>query len=91
MPVGGGQFAVLYSVLTPKHVSMRYALVSSAGRVLARRTWKGKEYNAMGQPVLVGHKLLWVGANMTSRTDANGYYLYGLNVRNPATPSLLRR
>ena len=91
VPLGGGKFAVLYTVLPPSTSACTTPSSALRGRCSPRRTWKGKQYNAMAQPLRVGHKLLWVGANMTSRTDANGYYLYGLNVRNPATPSLLRR
>ncbi len=87
-PLANGDFAVVWDEWHEKHVTMQYRLVDDTGTVLAQKQWSGHSFAAVSQPVLAGHRILWVGS---STTPGSRNYLRGINVRNPADPVLIER
>jgi len=91
VPLGHDRFAVLFTVVARRGVSMHYRLVNQRGRVLASRVWSGRRYSAVAQPVHIGRKILWVGARIDRNFQVHGHYLFGLNVAHPVHPRIVRR
>lgn len=86
--VGSDRYAVLFGVRTGEFDQMEYRLVDSAGAVLSRATFPGVFYSTASQPIFIDHKIYWIGLD----GHTSGYwppaYLFGLNVQDPANPSL---
>lgn len=79
------RFAVIFSVLRRGAYRLEYRLIDSAGQMLAHATFPRVEIESPSDPLLFKGKLYWL-----SRTSQNAsVYLYGLDVNDPAKPSLL--
>jgi hypothetical protein len=92
--VGLDRYAVLFSIENDSGYSMEYRLINSAGTVLASASFPGAFFCADSDPMLIGSKVYWVGIEPIDPNSWNPLapdYLFGLDVSNPTTPSLLSR
>lgn len=93
VPVGANRFAALFTTQVGARRTLRYVLLDETGTIVARKSWPRRQFAALGQPAIVGTKLLWVGFWSGTRRQSyrTGDFLYGLDLRDPGDPSLLTR
>jgi len=89
--VGPDRYAVLFSVHSHGSYRMEYRLIDSAGTVLASTSFPGVFFCAVSDPILIGGKVYWVGIEPDSWTPPVPDYLFGIDVSDPVTPTLLSR
>jgi hypothetical protein len=87
--VGPDEYAVLFSVQNGSDYSMNYVLINSAGTVLASASFPGILFCSFSDPIMIGGNVYWVGIDPSPSESPTPQYLFGLNVANPTTPSLL--
>ena len=68
---------------------MEYRLIDSAGTMLASTSFPGVFFCALSDPILIGGKVYWVGIEPDRQTTYAPDYLFGIDVSDPTTPSLL--
>ena len=93
VPLGNDRFAVLFATKLGTTTRMQYRVIDEAGDVLASQTWTGRQFSALGPPVVVGSKLFWVGYAQTDarRGRGGGHYLYALDVANALHARLISK
>lgn len=84
--VGVDRFVVLFGARNAAGDRLEYRLIDSAGTELTSASFPGVRFYASSDPILVGSRILWVGSAPGSWPPPA--YLYGINVDDPATPSL---
>jgi IPT/TIG domain len=87
--VGSDRYAVLFSLQSHGSYRMEYRLIDSAGTVLASTSFSGVFFCAISDPILIGGKVYWVGIEPHPMADRVPNHLFGIDVSDPATPSLL--
>jgi hypothetical protein len=85
--VGPDRYAVLFSVRDGTSDRLEYRLIDSNGTVLASASFPSVLFYASSDPILIGSRVYWVGTDTSSQSKP--VYLFGINVADPAAPSLL--
>ena len=86
--VASDRWAVLFDVRNGATHRLEYRLLDSAGTVRASATFAGVFHASIGDPVLIGSDLYWVGIEEGASNPAPAY-LFGLDVADPTAPTLL--
>lgn len=86
--VASDRWAVLFDVRNGATHRLEYRLLDSAGTVLASATFAGVFHASIGDPLLIGTDLYWVGIEEGASNPAPAY-LFGLDVADPHAPTLL--
>ncbi len=98
VPLSPNRFALLFTTIVNRRRALRYFLLDEAGTVLVARTWTGRRFTALAQPLAIGGTVFWVGVHLNwNRSQSRrgrlggGHYLYGLDLRDPGRPRFLKR
>ena len=85
--VAPDRYAVLFSVAAGRGYRMEYRLIDSSGTLLASASFPDAFFYAISDPILMGDRLYWIGGEPYA--GSSSAYLFGLDLSNPAAPSLL--
>jgi len=85
------RFAVLYQVTIDGRRDLVYRYLAADGSTLATKTWVGRSFPLVGQPVVIGTKAFFATSFPDGSADGASMFLFGLNLTNPAAPTLLSR